>query len=95
MKRMLIGLVLTAVFYFVGCMLTGAVVGGIAGARDPQNASVVGAQAGHEAVVKYRLVILAGAIALGVCGANVRLRPAAKAAGDDAQFKAFGTPDLL
>jgi hypothetical protein len=69
MKRILVGLLLAAVFYFGACMVIGGVAGGVAGANNPHNASEAGAQAGAEAVLKYRAYVMATAVAFGVLGA--------------------------
>jgi len=59
-KRILIGLVWFVAIYFGTCMMTGAVVGGIAGSNDPQNAAVAGAAA--RIVGALRNYFLIGAI---------------------------------
>src|ERR1017187_6230009 len=67
-KRIVLGVVYTVVLYFVGCTLLGGVVGGMAGAKDPQNAAVAGARASAETVPKYAPFMLLGACAIGVAG---------------------------
>ena len=62
--RLVIGLIAFVVLYFVGCVILGAVAGGIAGYHDPQNAAQAGEIAGAAAVLEYRLLIAATAALL-------------------------------
>jgi hypothetical protein len=59
-QRILVSLAWGAAVYFGACMLTGAIAGGRAGAENPQNAAVAGAQAGAKAVERMRGYYLIG-----------------------------------
>ncbi len=77
-KRISFGVVWWFVLYFVACFLVGAVAGAIAGARDPENASVAGAQAGAAAVASYRSAIILGSAALAAVGTWSGVLPGTK-----------------
>jgi hypothetical protein len=68
-KRILFGFLWFVVLYLAGSFLVGAIAGAIAGAKNPANASQVGAVAGAAAVAAFRLYIFAGAVLLAVVGA--------------------------
>jgi hypothetical protein len=74
-KRILFGFLWCVGFYFAGCALVGAVAGAIAGAKDPANASQVGAMAGTSAVEALHVYIFAGAVLLSVVGSWAGLLP--------------------
>lgn len=63
-KRTLFGILWAGVFYFLACVVIGAIAGGIAGSKDPANAALAGQQAGFNAVAPNRIYIGAGAIVL-------------------------------
>lgn len=72
------GIVWCVVLYFVACFLVGAVGGAIAGAADPDNAAIAGAQAGAAAVSAYRLMIFLGAVAVAFIGTWSGVLPGTK-----------------
>jgi amino acid transporter len=82
MKRFFIGLLLAFVFYFVGCMVAGGVAGFQAGMKDPQNAQAAGARAGEEIVTKYWGFIMVAAVAFGVLGSLIGVRPASQSSDE-------------
>jgi hypothetical protein len=67
-KRMLFGFFWFGVIYFAACVVVGAVAGGIAGVKDPSNASILGQRAGYEAVDAFRGLILVGSILISALG---------------------------
>lgn len=78
MKRVFFGLVWCVVFYFVGCMLAGAVAGGIAGYHHPEAAAEAGRLAGIKVVQEYRPFIIFGAVTLAVLGSGAGYLPGTK-----------------
>jgi hypothetical protein len=77
-KRILLGFLWCVVIYFVACFVVGAVAGGIAGARDLSNSSVVGQKAGAEAVDAFRGLILLGSILISGLGTWAGILPGTK-----------------
>jgi len=77
-KATILGIVWCVVLYFVACFLVGAVAGAIAGAADPKNASIAGAQAGTAAVSAYRLTIFLGVVAVAIIGSWSGVLPGTK-----------------
>lgn len=75
MKRATFALIWCVIFYFFGCFLVGGIAGGIAGARDPDHASIVGAEAGRRTVEGHQIHILAGAVALSAFGSILGVLP--------------------
>lgn len=71
MDRLLRGIICTVLFYFGGLFLLGAVVGGIAGYREPHNAQAAGRLAGEQAGLKYGKLIGYTALAFGAFSALV------------------------
>jgi len=59
-RRILFGLLWCFVFYFLACAVTGGIVGGMAGSRDPENAAVAGAQEAARVVTPLRGYFLIG-----------------------------------
>ena len=77
-KSIVFGIAWCVAAYFLGCVLVGAVAGGIAGAADPNNASALGAQAGAAAVSANRPMIFVGAMILAILGTWRQLLPGTK-----------------
>jgi hypothetical protein len=77
-KRILLGLGWCVVIYFVACFTVGAVAGGIAGAQNPSNASMVGQKAGTEAVEAFRGLILLGSLLISGLGTWAAILPGTK-----------------
>jgi hypothetical protein len=78
-KKILVGIVWFVVLYMGACMLTGAIAGGIAGAKDPEHASIVGRQAGQQTVLALRMYFLLGAAAISIVGASLGVLPGTRA----------------
>ena len=78
LKSIIFGIVWCFVVYLGTCILVGSVAGGIAGAADPENAAVVGAQAGEAAVLAYRSMFLIGAIIFACLGTWLQFLPGTK-----------------
>jgi hypothetical protein len=78
MKRVFMAFVWSIVFYFVGCMLAGAVAGGIAGYHHPEAASEAGRIAGIKVVQEYRPYIVFAAVSLAVLGCGAGYLPGTK-----------------
>ena len=75
LRKIGFGFLWFVLFYFGTCVLIGAVAGGIAGSRDPQNASAAGAAAGTQAVQPLIPYILAGSLIAAVAGAATGFLP--------------------
>ena len=78
LRRVLLAVVYGVVFDFLGCIGTGAIAGGIAGANDPQNAPAVGAKAGREAVANYRALIAIGGFGMAAALTALGVLPGTK-----------------
>jgi hypothetical protein len=74
-RRVLFGVLWCAVFYLLGCGVTGAIAGGMTGSKDPENAAAAGAKAGSEAVIGLRPYLAVGAIVLSALGTTVGILP--------------------
>jgi hypothetical protein len=74
-KRFVFGFLWCVGFYFAGSFLVGAIAGAIAGAKDPANASQVGAVAGTNAVQALRIYILGAAVLLSSLGSWAGVLP--------------------
>jgi len=70
-KRLLTGCacfpVLVIVLWFGSLVVAGAIAGGVAGARDPENAAAAGEKAGQRMAEKFGVIFLVAAV--GVAGA--------------------------
>ncbi len=75
MKKLLLGLCLFGVLYFVGCMVVGGIAGGLAGSHEKSTAAAqqAGQFAGAQAVTEYRGFIAAGAAVMAVVLSNAAL----------------------
>jgi hypothetical protein len=73
--KWLVGLVWAVVFYFCTCMVAGGVVGGMAGAKEPQNAAAAGARASAEFVGENRPYFFIGAVTAALIGTALGLLP--------------------
>jgi hypothetical protein len=74
-KRIIFAIIWFVVLYFGACMVTGGIVGGMAGAKDPQNAAAAGAKASLETVSALRIYFLIGAAGLSIAGAWAGILP--------------------
>lgn len=74
-KRVVFAVLWSLVFYFAGSVLVGALAGAIAGAKNPVNASEVGAMADTAAVEAFHLYIFSGAVLLSAVGAWAGVLP--------------------
>ena len=63
-KRMFFGLIWSVAFYFMACVVTGAIAGGMAGSKNPSNAVAAGAEAGRRSVEPLIPYFLIGSITL-------------------------------
>lgn len=79
LRRVFFGFLWGIALYFVACVATGAIAGGIAGVQDPQNAHVAGQVAGAKAVEALRLYLLGGAALLVAVGTWFGILPGTKA----------------
>ncbi len=75
MKKALMGIVFSAILYFVGCMAVRAAAGAIADSKNPHDSASAGRLAGVAAVARYRDFIIGGAVLLGAAISMLELRP--------------------
>jgi hypothetical protein len=74
-KRMLLGLLWTVVLYFVASYVAGAIVGSIAGGKDPDNRVAASARAIEEFSRRWGPVLLIGSVLLSTAGAIFSFLP--------------------
>ncbi len=89
MKRLLIGIALACIFFVMGFFFVAAGAGFMAGMRDPEHAEEAGAKAGEEAVEKYASYVAITAVAFGVLGAWIGVKPAARESNEPMRITDF------
>lgn len=62
-------------FYYIACVLTGAIVGGIQGFSNPENAAQLGAEASIKTVTAMRIYYILGAAVLAGIGGMLGILP--------------------
>ena len=75
LRRIGFGVLWAIAIYSVLAVVVSAVAGGIAGAQDPQNATVAGARAGVAAVNAGRLYIVLAGVVLSAVGTWLAILP--------------------
>lgn len=69
LRKITFGTIWFLVLYFGSCALIGGIAGGMAGAKDPENAAYVGALAGAAAVEPIKYYLLAASLLTAILGA--------------------------
>ena len=82
-RRIVFGFLWFIVFYFAACMLIGAVAGGFAGAKDPDNAREAGRIAGAEAVGRVLPLIVIGSLLGAAVGSATGFLPGTRGKKED------------
>ena len=75
LRKILFGVLWFIVFYLGSAMVIGGVVGGMAGARDPQHAAEAGGAAAQQTVSSLVPYMFAGSLLAAVLGASFGVLP--------------------
>jgi hypothetical protein len=74
-RRLLFGLGYWFLFYFGACFFAGMIVGGMAGARDPNNAQAAAQQDAQAFIMRWGVYLLAGSGGLAMLGSLLGFLP--------------------